>query len=116
MQIRIQHSDGLSRPPLVVELWICSAPDYSEGTLKLHRTRVKPILSSASSDSSDVPLLLSLVNECEYISQEGVTFGALFSRILDICATNRLQVLQSRLLKTKAVDAYIQKVTNQPTN
>ena len=48
----------------------------------------------------------SLLDSTPYVRDGGVAFGALFQRVLEVCANNRLRVLRHRLMKTTDLDAY----------
>ena len=111
-------------PSLIVELWTCSAPDDSEGSLKLTRRRVKdgPFNVQERTSKSDIQPMgtennstiamnttinqsesgFGLFDISEYITK-GVTFGGLLQRVLELCAENRLGVLYGRLLKSPGI-------------
>ena len=49
----------------------------------------------------------SLLDPTPFVRDGGVTFGALFQQVLEVCASNRLRVLHHRLLmKTPDLDVY----------
>lgn len=116
---------------LIVELWTCSAPDDSEGSLKMTRRRVKEnhheLTRQAPSEATTrnstaenefetaltpgpVPVHLQngsavgLFDAAEFV-KGGVTFGGMFQKVLGFCASNRLDVLHRRFLKTSGVVA-----------
>ena len=111
-------------PSLIVELWTCSAPDDSEGSLKLTRRRVKdgpfnvqertpksdtqPTATENNTNNANSATInqnesgFGLFDISEYITK-GVTFGGLLHRVLELCAENRLGVLYGRLLKSPGI-------------
>lgn len=108
-------------PSLIVELWTCSAPDDSEGSLKLTRRRVKdgPFSVQERTPKSDIHQIgtensairgtfnqsesdFGLFDISDFITK-GVSFGGLLQRVLELCAENRLGVLYGRLLKSPGI-------------
>jgi Mediator complex subunit MED14 len=112
---------------LIVELWTCSAPDDSEGSLKMTRRRVKEshhetsrqtpceatARNSVAAKENETGLTrgsvhvqdgdsLGLFDATEFV-KGGVTFGGMFQKVLGYCASNRLDVLHRRFLKTPGV-------------
>jgi Mediator complex subunit MED14 len=112
---------------LLVELWTCSAPDDSEGSLKMTRRRVKESYHESTRQSTcedtaknstaatelEIGLTpgsvhvqdgdsLGLFDATEFVIG-GVTFGGMFQKVLGYCASNRLDVLHRRFLKTPGV-------------
>ena len=107
-------ADSAFKPAnLILELWTCSAPDDSEGSLRITRRRVlgKNIPPNASElsrrnnfkDQNQKDLgLVGLFDVTEFITN-GVTFCSMFHKVLELCATNRLWVLHSRVMKSPGV-------------
>lgn len=114
---------------LIVELWTCSAPDDSEGSLKMTRRRVKqnhqesPSQKSSATNSKNTTAAqesilnrysdtvhaqdddsAGLLDATEFV-KGGVTFGGMIQKVLRYCAKNRLDVLHRRFLKTPGVIA-----------
>ena len=112
---------------LIVELWTCSAPDDSEGSLKMTRRRVKEnyhesnrqtpyeatIRNTAAAKDDGTGLTpgpdhvqygdsVGLFDATEFV-KGGVTFGGMLQKVLGYCASNRLDVLHRRFLKTPGV-------------
>jgi Mediator complex subunit MED14 len=98
---------------LILELWTCSAPDDSEGSLRITRRRV--LGKIIPPNTSELPLRNNLKNQnqkdlgpvglfdvTEFITN-GVTFCSMFHKVLELCATNRLWVLHSRIMKSPGV-------------
>jgi Mediator complex subunit MED14 len=98
---------------LILELWTCSAPDDSAGSLRITRRRVlgkniPPNTSELSvrnnskkQNQKDLGSV-GLFDVTEFITN-GVTFCSMFHKVLELCATNRLWVLHSRVMKSPGV-------------
>lgn len=109
--------DIVQRPlNLILELWTCSAPDDSEGSLRITRRRVigKNIPCSKTSETSEEPVknvpnnnqkdlgFVGLFDITEFITN-GVTFCSMFHKVLEQCATNRLWVLHNRVMRSPGI-------------
>jgi Mediator complex subunit MED14 len=105
--------NSLKPENLILELWTCSAPDDSEGSLRITRRRV--LGKSIPPNTSELPLRNNFKNHnqkdlgsvglfdiTEFITN-GVTFCSMFHKVLELCATNRLWVLHSRVMKSPGV-------------
>ena len=105
--------NSLKPAHLILELWTCSAPDDSEGSLRITRRRV--LGKNIPCHSPELPLRNNFKNQnqkdlgsvglfdiTEFITN-GVTFCSMFHKVLELCATNRLWVLHSRVMKSPGV-------------
>ena len=110
-------TEDIVRKPLnlILELWTCSAPDDSEGSLRITRRRVigKNIPCSKTSETSETSVKnvpsnqkelgpVGLFDITEFITN-GVTFCSMFHKVLELCATNRLWVLHNRVMRSPGV-------------
>lgn len=108
-------TEDIVRKPLnlILELWTCSAPDDSEGSLRITRRRVIgknipcsrtseiPVKNVPNNNQKDLGPM-GLFDITEFITN-GVTFCSMFHKVLELCATNRLWVLHNRVMRSPGV-------------